>query len=156
MARLREASLRYRVETRWEEMARAAEIIKQEYLSDGTVAVTLQLSLYGGFAQMLLPFDIEQIETIKAGTADNQVTSGRALPKGPASQTSDKAGDGTTTATVLAQAIVKEGMKAVAAGMNPMDLKRGIDLATTKVVEQIKAAAREVDDSAEVADALQL
>lgn len=72
-----------------EEMARAAEITKQEYLSDGTVAVTLQLSLYGGFAQMLLPFDIEQIETIKAGTADNQMTSGHALPKGPASQTSD-------------------------------------------------------------------
>ena len=52
-----------------------------------------------------------------------------------ASRTNDEAGDGTTTATVLAQAIVKEGMKAVAAGMNPMDLKRGIDLATSKVVE---------------------
>ena len=57
-----------------------------------------------------------------------------------ASKTSDVAGDGTTTATVLAQAIVKEGMKAVAAGMNPMDLKRGIDMATLKVVEAIKAA----------------
>ncbi len=57
-----------------------------------------------------------------------------------ASRTNDEAGDGTTTATVLAQAIVKEGMKAVAAGMNPMDLKRGIDLATAKVVESIKAA----------------
>ena len=68
-----------------------------------------------------------------------------------ASRTNDEAGDGTTTATVLAQAIVVEGMKAVAAGMNPMDLKRGIDLATTKAVESIKAAAREVKDSDEVA-----
>ena len=58
-----------------------------------------------------------------------------------ASRTSDIAGDGTTTATVLAQAIVREGMKSVAAGMNPMDLKRGIDLATTKVIETIKAAS---------------
>ncbi|MEY4697053.1 MAG: chaperonin GroEL, partial [Pseudomonadota bacterium] len=68
-----------------------------------------------------------------------------------ASRTNDEAGDGTTTATVLAQAIIKEGMKAVAAGMNPMDLKRGIDLATTKVVAAIKAAARPVKDSDEVA-----
>ena len=68
-----------------------------------------------------------------------------------ASRTNDEAGDGTTTATVLAQAIVREGMKAVAAGMNPMDLKRGIDLATTKVVEHIKAASRPVSDSSEVA-----
>ncbi|MCF3974062.1 chaperonin GroEL [Paracoccus salsus] len=68
-----------------------------------------------------------------------------------ASRTNDEAGDGTTTATVLAQAIVKEGMKAVAAGMNPMDLKRGIDLATLKVVEAIKSASRPVTDSDEVA-----
>ena len=68
-----------------------------------------------------------------------------------ASRTNDEAGDGTTTATVLAQAIVKEGMKSVAAGMNPMDLKRGIDMATTTVVEAIKAAARPVNDSDEVA-----
>jgi chaperonin GroEL len=68
-----------------------------------------------------------------------------------ASRTNDEAGDGTTTATILAQAIVKEGMKAVAAGMNPMDLKRGIDMATSKVVEAIKASARDVKDSDEVA-----
>lgn len=68
-----------------------------------------------------------------------------------ASRTNDEAGDGTTTATVLAQAIIKEGLKAVAAGMNPMDLKRGIDLATTRVVESIKAASRPVNDTAEVA-----
>ncbi|MGR3320681.1 MAG: TCP-1/cpn60 chaperonin family protein, partial [Pseudooceanicola sp.] len=76
---------------------------------------------------------------------------GAQMVKEVASRTNDEAGDGTTTATVLAQAIVKEGMKAVAAGMNPMDLKRGIDLATTKVVEHIKSASREVNDSAEVA-----
>ncbi|AXX98791.1 chaperonin GroEL [Profundibacter amoris] len=76
---------------------------------------------------------------------------GAQMVKEVASRTNDEAGDGTTTATILAQAIVREGMKSVAAGMNPMDLKRGIDLATTKVVESIKAASREVKDSAEVA-----
>ncbi len=76
---------------------------------------------------------------------------GAQMVKEVASRTNDEAGDGTTTATVLAQAIVREGMKSVAAGMNPMDLKRGIDLATSKVVEAIKAAAREVSDSHEVA-----
>ncbi len=76
---------------------------------------------------------------------------GAQMVKEVASRTNDEAGDGTTTATVLAQAIVKEGMKAVAAGMNPMDLKRGIDLATAKVVASIKAASRPVNDSAEVA-----
>ncbi|HEV8036953.1 chaperonin GroEL [Yoonia sp.] len=76
---------------------------------------------------------------------------GAQMVKEVASRTNDEAGDGTTTATVLAQAIVKEGMKSVAAGMNPMDLKRGIDMATAKVVEAIKAAARPVNDSDEVA-----
>jgi chaperonin GroEL len=76
---------------------------------------------------------------------------GAQMVKEVASRTNDEAGDGTTTATVLAQAIIKEGLKAVAAGMNPMDLKRGIDLATAKVVAAIKAAARPVSDSAEVA-----
>jgi chaperonin GroEL len=76
---------------------------------------------------------------------------GAQMVKEVASRTNDEAGDGTTTATVLAQAIIKDGLKAVAAGMNPMDLKRGIDLATTKVVEAIKAAARPVKDTAEVA-----
>jgi chaperonin GroEL len=76
---------------------------------------------------------------------------GAQMVKEVASRTNDEAGDGTTTATVLAQAIVKEGMKSVAAGMNPMDLKRGIDLATAKVVEHIKNAARDVTDSDEVA-----
>ena len=76
---------------------------------------------------------------------------GAQMVKEVASRTNDEAGDGTTTATVLAQAIVREGLKSVAAGMNPMDLKRGIDLATTNVVEAIKAAARPVNDSDEVA-----
>ena len=76
---------------------------------------------------------------------------GAQMVKEVASRTNDEAGDGTTTATVLAQAIVTEGMKAVSAGMNPMDLKRGIDLATSKVVEAIKAASRDVKDSDEVA-----
>ena len=76
---------------------------------------------------------------------------GAQMVKEVASRTNDEAGDGTTTATVLAQAIVREGMKSVAAGMNPMDLKRGIDLATTKVVAAIIAMARPVNDSDEVA-----
>jgi chaperonin GroEL len=76
---------------------------------------------------------------------------GAQMVKEVASRTNDEAGDGTTTATVLAAAIIREGMKSVAAGMNPMDLKRGIDLATAKVVEAIKAAARDVSDSDEVA-----
>ena len=76
---------------------------------------------------------------------------GAQMVKEVASRTNDEAGDGTTTATVLAQAIVKEGMKSVAAGMNPMDLKRGIDMATAAVVAAIKKASRPVTDSAEVA-----
>jgi len=68
-----------------------------------------------------------------------------------ASKTSDIAGDGTTTATVLAQAIVKEGIKLVAAGMNPMDLKRGIDLAVAEVVKDIARQAKKVKSSEEIA-----
>jgi chaperonin GroEL len=68
-----------------------------------------------------------------------------------ASKTSDIAGDGTTTATVLAAAIVKEGAKAVAAGMNPMDLKRGIDLAVEHVVEELKRNSKKVTSNAEIA-----
>ncbi len=68
-----------------------------------------------------------------------------------ASKTNDLAGDGTTTATVLAQSIVREGMKSVAAGMNPMDLKRGIDLAVVKVVADLQARSKPVAGSTEVA-----
>lgn len=68
-----------------------------------------------------------------------------------ASKTNDAAGDGTTTATVLAQSIVREGSKAVAAGMNPMDLKRGIDLAVGRVVEHLKASAQKVSTSEKIA-----
>jgi chaperonin GroEL len=76
---------------------------------------------------------------------------GAQMVKEVASRTNDEAGDGTTTATVLAQAIVREGTKSVAAGMNPMDLKRGIDLAVKKVVSELTSASRPVSDSAEVA-----
>src|SRR3954465_14204470 len=68
-----------------------------------------------------------------------------------AQKTNDQAGDGTTTATVLAQAIVKEGAKSVAAGMNPMDLKRGIDIAVAAVVADIKKRAKKVGSSSEIA-----
>jgi chaperonin GroEL len=68
-----------------------------------------------------------------------------------ASKTNDKAGDGTTTATVLAQAIVQEGLKAVAAGMNPMDLKRGIDKAVGVVLDEVKAISKPVSNNSEIA-----
>ncbi|MBY0225946.1 MAG: chaperonin GroEL [Hyphomicrobium sp.] len=68
-----------------------------------------------------------------------------------ASKTNDVAGDGTTTATVLAQSIVREGLKSVAAGMNPMDLKRGIDKAVTQVIAEIGKKAKKVKDSSEIA-----
>ncbi|MFG1405584.1 chaperonin GroEL [Xanthobacter sp. VTT E-85237] len=76
---------------------------------------------------------------------------GAQLVREVASKTNDLAGDGTTTATVLAQAIVKEGAKSVAAGMNPMDLKRGIDLAVAAAIADIKGRAKKVSSSAEVA-----
>ena len=76
---------------------------------------------------------------------------GAQLIRSVASKTHDHAGDGTTTATVLAQAIVREGLKSVAAGMNPMDLKRGIDLAVTKVVEDLKARSKPVSNNNEIA-----
>src|SRR3974377_2441357 len=68
-----------------------------------------------------------------------------------ASKTSDIAGDGTTTATVLAASIVREGTKAVAAGMNPMDLKRGIDLAVEAIVEDLKNNSKKVTSNDEIA-----
>ena len=76
---------------------------------------------------------------------------GAQLVKDVASKANDEAGDGTTTATVLAQAIVNEGLKAVAAGMNPMDLKRGIDKATNAIVEQIKQLAKPCTDNKAIA-----
>ncbi|WP_288956173.1 chaperonin GroEL [uncultured Devosia sp.] len=76
---------------------------------------------------------------------------GAQLLRSVASKTNDVAGDGTTTATVLGQAIVVEGVKAVAAGFNPMDLKRGIDLAVAEVVETLKASAKKITSSSEVA-----
>src|SRR5258706_4727814 len=76
---------------------------------------------------------------------------GAQLVREVAQKTNDMAGDGTTTATVLAHAILREGMKSVAAGMNPMDLKRGLDKAVIQVVEEIKKKSKKVKDSAEIA-----
>ena len=76
---------------------------------------------------------------------------GAQMIKEVASKANDAAGDGTTTATVLAQSIVTEGMKSVSAGMNPMDLKRGIDLAVTKVVADLKSRSKDVSGSSEIA-----
>jgi len=83
--------------------------------------------------------------------ADKFENMGAQMVKEVASKTSDQAGDGTTTATVLAQAIVREGVKAVAAGLNPMDLKRGIDLAVASVVQDIKSRSKKISTSEEIA-----
>src|SRR5579863_1908527 len=82
---------------------------------------------------------------------DKHENMGAQMVKEVASKTADKAGDGTTTATVLAQAIAREGAKAVAAGMNPMDLRRGIDIAVTAVVKDLEKRAKPVASSSEVA-----
>ena len=83
--------------------------------------------------------------------ADKFENMGAAMVREVASKSADVAGDGTTTATVLAQAIIREGCKAVAAGMNPMDLKRGIDMAVTAVVEDVKSRSKKVSTSEEIA-----
>jgi chaperonin GroEL len=83
--------------------------------------------------------------------ADKFENMGAQMVKEVAQKTNDEAGDGTTTATVLTQSIVREGGKAVAAGLNPMDLKRGIDLAVTAVVDALKKASKKVSTSAEIA-----
>ncbi len=83
--------------------------------------------------------------------ADKFENMGAQMVREVASKTSDQAGDGTTTATVLAQAIVREGAKAVAAGMNPMDLKRGVDLAVDAVVQDIKKRSKKISTNEEIA-----
>jgi len=83
--------------------------------------------------------------------ADKFENMGAQLIKEVAQKTADKAGDGTTTATVLAEAIIREGCKAVAAGMNPQDVKRGIDLAVDTVVKDVKSRSKAVQSSAEIA-----
>src|SRR5258708_14747588 len=81
---------------------------------------------------------------------DNVENMGAKMLREVASKPNDTAGDGTTTATVLAQAIVREGAKSVAAGMNPMDLKRGIEIAVTAVVKDLEKRAKPVASSAEI------
>ncbi len=88
--------------------------------------------------------------------ADKFENMGAQMVREVASKTNDLAGDGTTTATVLAQSIVREGAKAVAAGMNPMDLKRGIDKAVTAVVEELKNHSRKITTPAETAQVASL
>src|SRR6202008_5032666 len=83
--------------------------------------------------------------------ADKFENMGAQMVREVASKTNDVAGDGTTTATVLARAIVREGLKSVAAGMNPMDLKRGIEKAILDVVQDIKKRSKMVSGSAEIA-----
>ncbi len=83
--------------------------------------------------------------------ADKFENMGAQLVREVATRTSDQAGDGTTTATVLAHAIVREGVKAVAAGMNPMDLRRGIDMAVASVVNDLKKGSKKVSTNAEIA-----
>jgi len=82
---------------------------------------------------------------------DKLMNMGAQMVKEVASRTSDNAGDGTTTATVLAQAIVREGMKYVAAGMNPMDLKRGIDKAVSATVEELQKISKPCNGTKEIA-----
>src|SRR5256885_8037793 len=82
--------------------------------------------------------------------ADKFENMGAQMVKEVASKTSEQAGDGTTTATLLAQAIVREGAKAVAAGLNPMDLKRGIDVAVGAVVEDIKKRSKKISTNEEI------
>jgi len=83
--------------------------------------------------------------------ADKFENMGAQMVREVASKTNDLAGDGTTTATVLAQAIVREGAKAVAAGMNPMDLRRGVDMAVETVVADLGRRSKKVSSSAEIA-----
>src|SRR5579863_5724800 len=83
--------------------------------------------------------------------ADKFENMGAQMVREVASKTNDAAGDGTTTATVLARAIVREGAKSVAAGMNPMDLKRGIDKAVTALVEELKKKSKKITTPAETA-----
>ena len=83
--------------------------------------------------------------------ADKFENMGAQMVREVASKTSDIAGDGTTTATVLAQAIVREGVRAVAAGMNPMDLKRGVDMAVEAVVKDVQKRSKKVSTNDEIA-----
>ena len=82
---------------------------------------------------------------------DRKMNMGAQLVRGVASKTNDEAGDGTTTATVLTRAIYREGCKAVAAGMNPTDVRRGVELAVRAVTEHLKSASKAISSKEEIA-----
>src|SRR5580765_1796326 len=139
-------------ELRYREDARAAMLRGVDALAN-TVKVTLgpkgrNVVLSRKFGSPLVTKDgVTVAKDIEL--KDRYENMGAQMVKEVASKTSDLAGDGTTTATVLAQAIVREGMKNVTAGANPMDLKRGIDLAVQKVVEELKKISKTVGDDKE-------
>src|SRR5919109_1913602 len=106
-------------------------------------------------AGKLTPIDLKVGDKVLfgkwSGTEDKFENMGAQMVREVAQKTNDLAGDGTTTATVLAASIVKEGAKSVAAGMNPMDLKRGVDIAVAAVVKDIEKRAKKVQSSSEIA-----
>src|ERR1700756_1599356 len=141
-------------ELRYREDARAAMLRGVDALAN-TVKVTLgpkgrNVVLSRKFGSPLVTKDgVTVAKDIEL--RDRYENMGAQMVKEVASKTSDLAGDGTTTATVLAQAIVREGVKAVAAGMNPMDLKRGIERAVDTVVKEIEKRSKKVSTNDEIA-----
>src|SRR3974377_1019531 len=120
-------------------------------------AVRVTLGAKGGNVVLAKSFGAPRITKDRVTVAkeieleDKFENMGAQMVREVASKTSDQAGDGTTTATLLAQAIVKEGAKAVAAGMNPMDLKRGIDLAVEAIVKDLQSNSKKVTSNEEIA-----
>src|SRR5258705_4733512 len=141
-------------ELRYREDARAAMLRGVDALAN-TVKVTLgpkgrNVVLSRKFGSPLVTKDgVTVAKDIEL--KDRYENMGAQMVKEVASKTSDLAGDGTTTATVLAQAIVREGVKAVAAGMNPMDLKRGVDMAVEAAVEDVKKRSKKIATNEEIA-----
>src|SRR3981189_678377 len=143
-------------EVRFHEGARAKMVHGLNILAD---AVKVTLGPKGRYVVLERSFGAPTVTKDGVAVAkeielkDRFENMGAQLIKEVASKTSDMAGDGTTTATLLAQSIVQEGMKYVAAGMNPMDLKRGIDRAVETVVAELKKISRPTTTSKEIAQA---
>ena len=141
-------------EVRFHDSARARMVIGVNILAD---AVKVTLGPKGRNVVLERSFGAPTITKDGVSVAkeielkDKFENMGAQMVKEVASKTSDVAGDGTTTATVLAQAIVQEGMKFVAAGMNPMDLKRGIDRAVISVVDELKTLSKPCTTTTEIA-----